>query len=155
MSLSIFKTNSMFHSHDTRNKSDLFITSHNTKLFEKSIAYNGVLLYNKQPSEIKSVRLTIKFKKMFINFLLEKSFYAVEEFITTDSSFVGIVLMVYFHIVSSCTLHLCTVLISILCCSVYVCSCVLLVLNACFCCNYCTLIVITLLTCPLSLCNDF
>jgi hypothetical protein len=34
----------MFHSHDTTNKADLFITSHNTKLFEHRIAYNGVYL---------------------------------------------------------------------------------------------------------------
>jgi hypothetical protein len=52
-SLSKFKTNSMFHSHDTRNKADFFITSHNTQLFEQSIAYNGVLIYNTLPSEIK------------------------------------------------------------------------------------------------------
>ena len=37
MYLSGFKTNSVFHSYDTRNKSDLFITSHNIKLFEQSI----------------------------------------------------------------------------------------------------------------------
>jgi hypothetical protein len=47
MSLNKFKTNYMFHSHDTRTKSDLFITSHNTKLFEQSTAYNGVLVYIK------------------------------------------------------------------------------------------------------------
>jgi hypothetical protein len=46
----------MFHSHDTRNKADLFITSHNIKLSEQSIAYNGVLIYNKLPSEIKSIQ---------------------------------------------------------------------------------------------------
>jgi hypothetical protein len=63
MSLSKFKTNSMFHSHDTRTKSDLLITSHNTKLFEQSIAYNGVFVYNKLPSEIKSVKSIIKFKE--------------------------------------------------------------------------------------------
>jgi hypothetical protein len=34
MSLNKFKTNSMFHSHDTRTKSDVFITNHNTKLFK-------------------------------------------------------------------------------------------------------------------------
>jgi hypothetical protein len=85
MSLSKFKTNSMFHSHDTRTKSDLFITSHNTKLFEQSIAYSGVLVYNKLPSEIKSVNSIIKFKKILRNFLLEKSFYSVEEFMTVDS----------------------------------------------------------------------
>jgi hypothetical protein len=84
MSLSKFKTNSMFHSHDTRTKSDLFITSHNTKLLEQSIAYNGVLVYNKLPSEIKNVKSIIKFKKILINFLLEKSCYSVEAFTTVD-----------------------------------------------------------------------
>jgi hypothetical protein len=74
MSLSKFKTNSMFHSHDTRNKSDLFITSHNTKPLEQSIAYNGVLVYNKLPSKIKSVKSIIKFKKVLSNFLLERVF---------------------------------------------------------------------------------
>jgi hypothetical protein len=72
MSLIKSKTNYLFHSHDTRIKSDLFITSHNTKLFKQSIAYNGVLVYNKLPSEIKSVKSIIKFKKILSNFLLEK-----------------------------------------------------------------------------------
>jgi hypothetical protein len=84
MSLSKFKTNSL-HSHNTRNESDLFITSHNTKLFEQSNAYNSVLVYNKLPSEIKSVKSIITFKKILSNFLLEKSFYSVEEFMTVDS----------------------------------------------------------------------
>jgi hypothetical protein len=84
MSLSKFKTNSMLHSHDTRNKSDLFITSHNTKLFKQSTAYNGVLVYTKLHSEIKSDKSIIKFKKILRNFLLEKSFYSVEEFMTVD-----------------------------------------------------------------------
>jgi len=35
--------------------SDLFISCHNTKLFEKNIAHNGVLIYNKFSLEIKSV----------------------------------------------------------------------------------------------------
>jgi hypothetical protein len=62
-SLSKFETNSMFHSHVTRNKSDLFITSHNTKLFEQSIAYNGVLVYNKLRSEIKIVQVHNKIQE--------------------------------------------------------------------------------------------
>jgi hypothetical protein len=74
----------MFHSHDTRNKTDLFITSHNTKLFEQHIAYSGVLIYNKVPSEIKSVQSIRKFKKLLSSFLLEKSFYLVEEFMMAD-----------------------------------------------------------------------
>ena len=75
----------MFHSHYTRNKSDLFISSHNTKLFEQSITYNGVLMYNKLSSETKSIKSTTKFKKILTKFLLENSFYSVEEFMTANS----------------------------------------------------------------------
>jgi hypothetical protein len=83
-SLSKFKTNSMFHSHDTRSKANLFITSHNTKLFKQSIAYNSVLIYNKLPSKIKSVQSIRKFMKLLSSFLLDKSFHSVEEFMTVD-----------------------------------------------------------------------
>jgi hypothetical protein len=64
MYLSRFETNSMFHAYDTRNKSDLFITSHNTKLFEQMITYNSVLLYNKLSHEIEGVTYIMKFKKI-------------------------------------------------------------------------------------------
>jgi hypothetical protein len=79
--LSKFKTNSVFHSPDTRNKADLFIKSYNRELFEQSIAYNGVLIYNKLPGEIRSVQSIRKFKKLLSSFILEKSFYPVEEFV--------------------------------------------------------------------------
>jgi hypothetical protein len=59
-------------------------TNHNTKLFEQSIAYNGVLLYNKLPSEIKSVQSIRIFKKLLSSFLLEKSFYLAKAFMTVD-----------------------------------------------------------------------
>jgi hypothetical protein len=84
-SLSKFKTYSMFPSHDTRNKADLFITTHNTKLFEQSITYRGALIYDKLRSEMKSVKSVRKFKKevtqatSFLN-----SFYSVEEFMMVD-----------------------------------------------------------------------
>jgi hypothetical protein len=77
MSLDTFKTNPMLHSHDTRNKSKLFITRHNTTLFEQSITYNGVLIYNRMPSEIKGIKSTTLFKKALTKLLLEKSFYSV------------------------------------------------------------------------------
>jgi hypothetical protein len=57
---------------------------YSTKLFEQSIAYSGVLIYNKLPSEIKSVQSIRKFKKLLSSFLLEKSFYSMEEFMTVD-----------------------------------------------------------------------
>jgi len=44
MYLSRFRINSTFYSRDTRNKPDLFISGHNTKLFEESVASNGMLI---------------------------------------------------------------------------------------------------------------
>ena len=44
----------MIHLHDTRQKSDLFITGHNTKLFEKSITYSGIHIYNRLAKVIKN-----------------------------------------------------------------------------------------------------
>jgi len=37
----------------------------------------------------------MKFKKILINFLLEKSIYSVQEFMTTDPQVVKIVLITY------------------------------------------------------------
>ena len=64
MYLSRLKTNSVFRSSDTRNESNLFIASHNTKLFEHSTAYSSVLIYNKLSNEIKGVKCIMKFKKI-------------------------------------------------------------------------------------------
>jgi Na+-translocating ferredoxin:NAD+ oxidoreductase RnfC subunit len=64
MYLSRYVTDSMFHSYDTRNKLDLFITGHNTKLFEQSITYSSVLIYNKLSHEIKGVKCIMKLKKI-------------------------------------------------------------------------------------------
>jgi len=84
MYLGRFKMNSVFRSYDTRNKSDLINTSHNTKLLERTIAYSGVLIYYKLSHEIKSVKCIMKFKKILIGFLLEKIFHSVEPFVTHD-----------------------------------------------------------------------
>ena len=82
--LSRFKIISVFRSYNARNKSDLINTSHNTKLLEQSITYSGVLIYYKLSHKIKSVKCIMKFKKIFIGFLLEKSFHSVEPFMTID-----------------------------------------------------------------------
>jgi hypothetical protein len=41
-------------------------------------------IYYKLSFEIKSVKCIIKFKKMLIGFLVEKTFYSVELFMTID-----------------------------------------------------------------------
>jgi hypothetical protein len=68
MSLNNYKTNSMIHLHDTRQKSDLFITGHNTKLFEKSITYSGIHIYNRLAKEIKNNETLTKFKRNLLTF---------------------------------------------------------------------------------------
>jgi hypothetical protein len=43
-----------------------------------------VLIYSTLPSEIKNVKSIRKFKTLLSNFLLERNFYSVEEFVTVD-----------------------------------------------------------------------
>jgi len=43
-----------------------------------------MFIYNKLSNEIKSVTCIMKFKKILIHFLLENSFYSVEEFVTIE-----------------------------------------------------------------------
>jgi hypothetical protein len=71
----------MIHLHDTRQKSDLFITGHNTELFEQSITYSGIHIYNTLTKEIKNTETLTKFKKKLTDFLIEECFYSVEEFL--------------------------------------------------------------------------
>jgi len=72
MDLTRFRTNSVLYSYETRNKSDLFITDLNTKLFAQCIAYNSVLIYNNISHEMKSITCILKFKIIIFNFLLER-----------------------------------------------------------------------------------
>lgn len=86
----------MFHSYGV--KLYLFITRHNTKLFEQCTAYNSMLIYNKLSNEIKSLKSITKFKKIITNYLLSRKmfisifsnvithlFYSVKEFMTINS----------------------------------------------------------------------
>jgi hypothetical protein len=144
MFLSKFKTNSMFHSYDTWTKSDLFITNHNTKLFEQScaclcIAY-CVFVYNKLPNEIKSVKSIIKFKNILCNFQLEKS-------LKKSGRIFDSWLLICRNWVKEISLYcncqcfiLCAVLINVLCGPVHVCNYIgftcLFAFTVTFYCNY-------------------
>jgi hypothetical protein len=55
----------------TRQKSDLFITGHNTKLFEQSTTYSGIHIYNTLAKEIENTETMTKFKKKLADFLIE------------------------------------------------------------------------------------
>jgi hypothetical protein len=81
MSKNNYKTNSKIHLHDTRHKSDLFITGHNTKLLEQSTTYSVIPIYNRLAKEIKNTETLREFKKKLTDFLIEECFYSVEEFL--------------------------------------------------------------------------
>jgi hypothetical protein len=72
----------------TRQKSDLFITSHNTKLFEQSTSYSGIHIYNRLAKEIKNIETLTKFEKKLADFVIEECFYSVEEFLKLLNGFV-------------------------------------------------------------------
>jgi hypothetical protein len=69
----------MIHLHDTRQKSDLFITGYNTKLFEQCTISSGIHIYNRLAKEIKNTETSTKFKKKLADFLIAECFYSVEE----------------------------------------------------------------------------
>jgi hypothetical protein len=116
-------------------------------IFKQSTAYNGVLVYNKLPSKIKSVKSVIKFKKIVSNFLLEKSFYSVEEFITVDSDV---------SLFCNCQCFvLCIMLIRVLSGPVHVCNYIRFTCLFAFTVILILFTVTILWTCPILFCNLF
>ena len=67
-----FRTISLIYTYNTSKKFDLFITGQCTKLFKHSFTHNGVLIFNKLPSEIKNIEPITKFKKILFNLLIKK-----------------------------------------------------------------------------------
>jgi hypothetical protein len=80
-SKSLFRLNSDIHNFNTRNNSKFFqVTTHLT-MFQKSLAYAGIKIYNHLPADIKDLADDIKsFKKVLKNYLHVHSFYTVDEF---------------------------------------------------------------------------
>lgn len=78
----VVKTNAhkgeLTHSHDTRTKQNPKTKKHRHKYYTRSPLYAGVKLYSALPINIKNN--TTSFKQNLKSFLLEKSFYKVDEF---------------------------------------------------------------------------
>jgi hypothetical protein len=73
-------TNKDIHDHNTRGKLNLHVKHCNTDLFKKSVMNSGISLYNKVPVQIKLRENVNLFKKDLKSFLMNHSFYSVEEF---------------------------------------------------------------------------
>ena len=75
------------HNYYTRNREDYRLSEHRISKFEKSPNYIGAVLYNNLLKDLKTT--TGNSEKLFIkklfSFLIEKSLYSVNEFLTEKS----------------------------------------------------------------------
>jgi hypothetical protein len=77
----LFKFNSQVHKFNTRSTYDLYYHQTNLTQFQKGVCYMGVKVFNHLPPEIKSMSNNTKsFKFKLTTFLLQNSFYTIEEF---------------------------------------------------------------------------
>jgi hypothetical protein len=68
------------HTHNTRRKLDLHVQYCNRVLFRKSVVNMGIRLYNKVPDHVQMGDNFKSFKRYLKSFLLQHSFYSVDEF---------------------------------------------------------------------------
>ena len=77
----LFKTNSDFHSFNTRSKQDLHIPIANLTIFKKGVWYSGIKAYNHLQITLKHLSHDIpKFKAALKRFIFTNSFYTLDEY---------------------------------------------------------------------------
>jgi hypothetical protein len=76
------KYNGEIHDHCTRQKLDLHTQFCRTTLFKNSGTNVGIKLYNKLPNTIKQLDKTQEFSRRLKYFLLQHTFYSVDEYMS-------------------------------------------------------------------------
>ena len=85
--LNLFKLNSTFHSINTRHCSDLYQPPVQLTKVQKGVYHSGIKVFNCLPTNIKSLSRDVKkFKSALRMFLLEGSFYTIQEFLNWGST---------------------------------------------------------------------
>jgi hypothetical protein len=75
----LFVNNAVIHNFPTRHQ-DLHLPIANLSVFQEGVYFSGIKIYNNLPTRIKQLSHdTLKFKKAVKGFLLDKSFYSLEE----------------------------------------------------------------------------
>jgi hypothetical protein len=77
------------HNHNTQKKLNLNVQHCNTVPFKKSVINMDISLYSKVPGQIKLRGILNLFKKDLKSFLLNHSFYSLEEFMVPQATFRG------------------------------------------------------------------
>jgi len=75
--------NADVHNYNTRRKMDIHIQSYGTNLYKNSMINMGTKIYNKLPEYIKGIDSYKFFKKSLKLFLLCKTCYSDEEYLST------------------------------------------------------------------------
>ena len=77
----LFVTNNEIHEHDTRQVHNLHLPPANLKKYQSGVFYMGIKLYNCLPAHIKEESNNIiKFESLLKKFLLDNTFYSLNEF---------------------------------------------------------------------------
>ena len=81
----MFKSNSMVHSINTRHCLDLYLPSTHLTKVQKGVYHSGIKIFNCLPTGIKGLSGDVrKFKSALKRFLLEGSFYTIQEYFDWD-----------------------------------------------------------------------
>ena len=79
-----FITNSQIHRITTRQTSDLYVPAANLTMYQKSVYYQGIKIYNHLPKTIKDLPVDKnKFKLALKRYLVHNSFYSLKEYFNT------------------------------------------------------------------------
>jgi len=84
--ISMFTFNSTVHSINTRRCFDLHLPAVHLTKVQKGIYYSGAKVFNSLPPRIICLSNDIRFKSTLKKFLLEGSFYTVQEYFDCSSS---------------------------------------------------------------------
>jgi exonuclease III len=77
----LFVINANVHNFSTRSHNDLHLPIANLTVFQKGVYFSGVKIFNNLPADLKQSFCDVnKFKKALKRFLLENSFYSLEEY---------------------------------------------------------------------------
>lgn len=82
----IHKTNSAYHDYNTRAKHDLHVDKKNLSLVQKGVQYSSTKIFNALPLDIKNLKSnTSQFKTKLKDYLVENSFYSLDEFFNANN----------------------------------------------------------------------
>jgi len=76
-----FMENQISHDYNTRSRNLIKPVQHRLNIFHLSPQYMAPKIYNSLPLTIKNINSITKFKKTLKNFLLDKAYYSVEEYL--------------------------------------------------------------------------